>query len=47
MIDGLRAVTTMLSAVIRTASPDVAVIFNGPQFAPGDRDDFAATARSS
>lgn len=43
LIEGLRAVTTMLSAVIRTAPPDArAVIRRWPQVEIGGPDDFAA-----
>jgi hypothetical protein len=43
LVDGLRAVTTMLSAVIATVPPDTrAVLWRRPQVELGAPDDFAA-----
>jgi hypothetical protein len=43
MLDGLRAVTTMLTAVIATTDPDVrAVIWHRPEAETGAPQDFAA-----
>ena len=43
LVDGLRAVTTMLAAVIRTAAPDArAIIWRRPAPETGSPNDFAA-----